>query len=109
MNHRQRMLAAMRGEPTDQIPWAPRMELWNIAVRARGTAPPHLANMNTAQLADALDVGCHAVRADYSIIARRDVNAGVLPSVHGQSLGPRGFGSKDRTVLRCAARSNTCV
>jgi len=32
MNARQRMLAAMRGEPTDQIPWAPRMELWNIAV-----------------------------------------------------------------------------
>jgi len=24
--------------------------------------------MNTAQLADAIDVGCHAVRADYSII-----------------------------------------
>ncbi len=68
MNHRQRMLAAMRGEPTDQIPWAPRMELWNIAVRARGTAPPHLANMDTAQLADALDFGCHAVRADYSMI-----------------------------------------
>lgn len=30
MNHHERMLATMRGEPTDQIPWAPRMDLWYI-------------------------------------------------------------------------------
>jgi len=31
MNHRDRMLAAVRGEPTDALPWAPRMDLWAIA------------------------------------------------------------------------------
>jgi len=67
MTHRQRMLAAMRGEPTDQIPWAPRMDLWYTALRARGTVPDRFAGMNTAQIADELGVGCHAVRADYTL------------------------------------------
>ena len=31
MNERERMLACLRGEPTDQLPWAPRMDLWAIA------------------------------------------------------------------------------
>ena len=42
MTHRERMLAAIRGEPTDQLPWAPRMDLWYIAQRARGTLPKNL-------------------------------------------------------------------
>ena len=67
MTHRERMLAAMRGQSTDQIPWAPRMDLWYIAQRARKTIPPRFARMNTAQIADELDVGCHAVRADYTL------------------------------------------
>lgn len=65
MTHRERMLAAMRGESTDRIPWAPRMDLWAIAQRARGTLPARFDG-NTAQIADALDVACHAVRADYT-------------------------------------------
>ena len=67
MTHRERMLAAIRGEPADQIPWAPRMDLWSIAQRARGTVPPPLAGLNTAQLADALKIGCHAWRADCTL------------------------------------------
>jgi len=61
------MLAAMRGESTDQIPWAPRMDLWYTALRARGTVPDRFAGMNTAEIADELGVGCHAVRADYTM------------------------------------------
>jgi len=30
MNERDRMLAAVRREPTDALPWAPRMDLWAI-------------------------------------------------------------------------------
>jgi len=66
MTHRARMLAAIRGESTDQLPWAPRLDLWAIAQQARGTLPPALAGLDTAGLADALGVGCHAVRADYT-------------------------------------------
>ena len=66
MTHRERMLATLRGEPTDQIPWAPRMDLWSIAHRARGTQPK-LNGLNTAQLADVLGIGCHAWRADVTL------------------------------------------
>ena len=67
MNDRERMLAAVRGEPTDALPWAPRMDLWAIAQKARGTVPERFRDMNTAQIADELGVGCHAVRADWTI------------------------------------------
>jgi hypothetical protein len=68
MNERERMLATIRGEPTDSLPWAPRMDLWAIAQKARGTLPARFAEMNTAQIADELGVGCHAVRADWTIV-----------------------------------------
>jgi len=64
MNHRERMLAAIRGEPADELPWAPRLDLWYIAQRARGTLPSRLAGLDTAQLADAFGVGCRSVSAD---------------------------------------------
>ena len=67
MTHRERMLAAMRGEPTDQIPWAPRMDLAYIAWRARGEVPQRFVDMNTAEIADELGVACHAVRGDYTL------------------------------------------
>jgi hypothetical protein len=72
MNERERMLACLRGEPTDQLPWAPRMDLWSIAQQARGTMPERFRGMNTAQIADELGVGCHAVRADWTIIPQLD-------------------------------------
>ena len=61
MTQRERMLAAMRGQPTDEIPFAPRMNLWRIAQEARGTTPRRLAGLNTIELAEALGVGCHSV------------------------------------------------
>ncbi len=68
MNDRERMLAALRGEPTDYLPWAPRMDLWAIGQKARGTLPERFRDMNTAEMADELGVGCHAVRADWTIV-----------------------------------------
>ena len=68
MNERERMLATLRGEPTDALPWAPRMDLWAIAQKARGTLPARFEGMNTAQIADELGVGCHAVRADWTMV-----------------------------------------
>ena len=66
MNHRQRMLAAIRGEPADQIPWAPRLDLWSIAQQARGALSKEYRGLDTAGLADAFGVACHAQRADYT-------------------------------------------
>lgn len=72
MNHHERMLATIRGEPTDQIPWAPRMDLWYIAQRARGAVPVEFANMNMVQVAERLDVAVHAIGADFTIPGGRD-------------------------------------
>ncbi len=67
MTHRQRLLAALRGQSTDRLPWAPRMDLWYLALRAADALPPRFVGMNTAEIADELEVGCHAVRADYTL------------------------------------------
>jgi len=67
MTHRERMLAAIRGEPTDRIPWAPRMDLWSIALRARGTMPARFAGLGLDAIADVLGTACHAVRGDYTL------------------------------------------
>lgn len=60
------MLAAMRGHSVDALPWAPRMDLWQISRHARGDLPPRFAGLDTAGIAAELGVACHAVRADYT-------------------------------------------
>ena len=66
MTHRERMLATIRGERIDRIPWAPRMDLWYIANREKGELPERFAGLNMVELAKELNVACHAVRADFS-------------------------------------------
>jgi hypothetical protein len=68
MNERDRMLAAVRGEPSDALPWVPRMDLWAIGQETRGTMPERFRRMNIVQIADELGIGCHAVRADFTAI-----------------------------------------
>ena len=67
MTNRDRLLAAIRGEPTDSLPWAPRMDLWLIALRERHALSDRFAQANTTDIADELHVACHAVRADYTL------------------------------------------
>ena len=67
MTHRQRMLAAMRGQPTDRLPWAPRMDLWYIARRVRETLDPLLVHANTVDVARHYGFGVHAVRGDFTL------------------------------------------
>ena len=65
MTHRERMLAAIRGEPTDRMPWAPRLDLWYKANRRARTLPPQYRSASLAEMTDDLDVGYHAVIPDY--------------------------------------------
>jgi len=64
-SNRERMLRAIRGEPTDLIPWAPRMDLWAIANRARGTLPPELVGLDLPGISDAFGLGYRVVQADF--------------------------------------------
>ncbi len=67
MTHRERMTAAVNKQPVDEIPWAPRMDLWYIANRASGTLEKRFENKNTVEIAREMGIGCHAVRADYTL------------------------------------------
>jgi hypothetical protein len=66
VNHRDRMLATIRGEATDQIPWAPRMDLWQISQQIRGTLPDRFVGKNTVEIAIELGVACHSTGGDYT-------------------------------------------
>jgi hypothetical protein len=61
MTHKERMLAAIRGEPTDRIPWAPRLDLWYRANRKAGTLPEEYKNASLFDLCDDLGMAFHAV------------------------------------------------
>ena len=39
MTHKQTMLAVLRGQSVDRIPWVPRLDLWYRANRRAGTLP----------------------------------------------------------------------
>ncbi len=67
MNHTTSQLAALRGEAVGGIPFAPRLDLWYIANRARGTLPPSLRDLDLPRLARALGVTCHAFKADLTL------------------------------------------
>ena len=67
MTHKERMLAAIRGDAVDEIPWVPRMDLWYIAQRALGILPENLAGLNIGEVAEALGIGCHSLRADFTM------------------------------------------
>ena len=61
MNHRERMLAALRGEPTDMIPWAPRLDLWYNAHKRADTLPREYRDAELRDITDDLGFGYHAI------------------------------------------------
>ncbi len=66
MDDRERMLGAIAGTPTDRLPWAPRMDLWLIAQRARGSLAANLRSADTVDVARHFGFACHAVRGDFT-------------------------------------------
>ena len=61
MNNKQRMLAVIKGEPVDKIPYAPRLDLWYQANKRAGTLPAKYKNASLLEMVDDLDMGFHAV------------------------------------------------
>lgn len=61
MTHKERMLATLRGEPTDTIPWAPRLDLWYNAHKRAGTLPDRYKGAALQDITDDLGYAFHAI------------------------------------------------
>ncbi|NUQ62662.1 MAG: hypothetical protein HUU20_09245 [Pirellulales bacterium] len=72
MNHKQRMLSVLRGEPTDRIPFFPRLDLWYRANRLAGTLPSKYRNATLMEMVDDLGWGYHAVVPEYKNVRSID-------------------------------------
>lgn len=57
MNHRDRALAAMHGQPVDHIPFIARMDLWYAFHRNQGTLPPPYENASLWDMQRDLGIG----------------------------------------------------
>ena len=57
MNYRERILATIRGEEVDHIPWAPRWELWYDAARRDGRLPEKYRDWHIYDIARDLGMG----------------------------------------------------
>ncbi len=80
MTHRDRILAAIQGEPVDQVPWVPRLDLWYKANRYRGTLPRDWSDMPLWAILRILGVGRHEVIPDFLEVEHPD-------EIADQSLG----------------------
>ena len=66
MTHKERMLRAARGEWADQLPWAPRIDLWHNSNSMRGTLPvPFKQDATLDEIADSLGGGYHKIVPEF--------------------------------------------
>lgn len=65
MTNRERILAALRGQPVDRLPWVPRLDLWYNANRYCGTLPEQWAGATLPEIIADLGVGRHEVIPDF--------------------------------------------
>ena len=72
MTHRQRILAAIRGEPLHRLPWLPRLDLWYKANRYCGTLPAEWTEAELADILQDLGVGRHAVIPEFLEVEEPD-------------------------------------
>ncbi|MGA3328622.1 MAG: uroporphyrinogen decarboxylase family protein [Terriglobia bacterium] len=66
MTHRERVLAAIRGEVPDWLPWVPRLEFWHRARLRQGTLPPELRSLTLTEITKHLGVGCYSSIPDFT-------------------------------------------
>jgi hypothetical protein len=80
MDCRQRILAAIRNEPGDRVPWVPRLDLWYSANQSRDTLPECWKGYSLVEIQRDLGIGRHEVIPDFLAVESPD-------QVADQSLG----------------------
>jgi uroporphyrinogen-III decarboxylase len=66
MTERDRILAAIRGEIPDRLPWVPRLEFWHRAARRAQNVPAEWEGLGATEIADHLGAGRYAVIPDFT-------------------------------------------
>ncbi len=64
--HRENILAVIRGETVETIPWVPRIDLWHNAQELRGTLPEKFAGMRVEEIHRAMGWPLHKFSPEYS-------------------------------------------
>ena len=72
MTHRERILAAIRGQIPDRMPWVPRLEFWYRGCARQGKLPPELRSLSLMELSDHLGVGCYSTIPDFTDLPEED-------------------------------------
>lgn len=65
MNLSEKMLRVAQGKMVDQIPYAPRIDLWYLKNSAQGTLPSNLAGLTADELARSQGWGLHKIILEY--------------------------------------------
>ena len=68
--HKERILAAMRGEMVDVIPFVPRLDLWWLANVSRGTVPEKYQGMLPDDISRAEGWACYHMVPDFTNMMR---------------------------------------
>ena len=79
INHKENMLKAIAGEPTERIPYAPRLDLWYRANKLAGTLPEKYSESTLMEITDDLDLGYHAIVPNFKDLRSIDdeINRGL--------------------------------
>ena len=99
MTTKERMLAALRDEPSDRIPWAPRLDLWYAANKRAGTLPRKYRDASLRDLTDDCGMGFHAVVPNFRDLRGPEDDADRCLGIYDLRTMPY------RTVLRDVRRS----
>jgi hypothetical protein len=78
MTHKERMLRVARGQWADQLPWAPRIDLWYKSNSFRATLPPKYRKDATIdEIADDIGGAYHKVVPEFRRTPEDDLNRGL--------------------------------
>ncbi len=69
MKYKDRLLAAMRGGPSDELPLCPRIELWHNANKLRGTLPAKYRKATIFDIIEDLDIGFNTTIPNFRELA----------------------------------------
>ena len=65
MTPKERILAALNGQPTDTLPFIPRLDIWYNANAGNGTLPAPYQHATLREMVDDLGLGYHAIIPDF--------------------------------------------